>query len=166
MELTLNLGLRWDFTTPETERFNKTNGAFNSTVLNPVSAMIATGTAALGSNTNLQGGMTFAGVNGQSRGAYKMNKLDIQPRVGFAYALSQKMSVRGGIGLSYISDQSSNGSDGFSSSASYTNSLNNGVTPYTSTTGQGLSNPIPVVPQPSGSAFGYSQDLGQVVLVL
>ncbi len=160
-KLTLNLGLRWDFTTPETERFNKTNGAFNSTVLNPVSAMIATGTAALGSNTNLQGGMTFAGVNGQSRGAYKMNKLDIQPRVGFAYALSQKMSVRGGIGLSYISDQSSNGSDGFSSSASYTNSLNNGVTPYTSTTGQGLSNPIPVVPQPSGSALGYSQDLGK-----
>jgi len=160
-KLTMNLGLRWDFTTPETERFNKMNGAFNQNVLNPVSAMIATGTAALGSNTKLQGGMTFAGVNGQSRGAYKMNKLDVQPRIGFAYALSQKMSIRGGVGLSYISDQSSNGSDGFSSSASYTNSLDNGLTPYTSTTGQGLSNPIPVVPQPSGSALGYSQDLGK-----
>jgi len=94
-KLTLNLGLRWDFTTPETERFNKMNGAFNTTVLNPVSAMIATGTAALGSNTNLQGGPTFAGVNGQRRGAYKMNMLDIQPRLGFAYALSEKMSIRG-----------------------------------------------------------------------
>ena len=160
-KLTLNLGMRWDLTTPETERHNKMNGAFNSTILNPVSAMIATGTAALGSNKNVQGGMTFAGVNGQSRGAYKMNKLDVQPRLGFAYAISQKMSLRGGVGLSYISDQSSNGADGFSSSASYTNSLDNGVTPYTSTTGQGLSNPIPVVPLPSGSALGYSQDLGK-----
>lgn len=160
--LTLNLGLRWDFTTPETERHNKANGAFNSTVLNPVSAMIATGTAALGNSKNVQGGVTFAGVNGQSRGAYKMNKLDIQPRVGFAYAISPKMSIRGGVGLSYVSDQSSNSdADGFSSSASYTNSLDNGVTPYTATTGQGLSNPIPVVPLPTGAGLGYLQDLGK-----
>ena len=160
--LTLNLGLRWDLTTPETERHNKANGSFDASVLNPVSAMIATGTAALGNSKNLQGGLTFAGVNGQSRGAFKMNKLDVQPRVGFAYAISQKMSIRGGFGLSYISDQSSNSNaDGFSSSASYTNSLDNGVTPYTATTGQGLSNPIPVVPQPSGASLGYLQDLGK-----
>jgi len=160
-KLTLNLGLRWDFTTPETERHNKMNGAFNPSVLNPVSSMVPTGTAALGTNTNLQGGLTFAGVNSQSRGAYVMNKLDVQPRLGFAYAITDKMSLRGGIGLSFISDQSSNGSDGFSSSASYTNSLDNGVTPYTATTGQGLSNPIPVVPQPSGASLGYLQDLGK-----
>ncbi len=160
-KLTLNLGLRWDFTTPETERFNKMDGAFNQTVLNPVSSMIAAGSAALGTNTNLQGGLTFAGVNGQSRGAYKMNMLDIQPRLGFAYAISDKMTIRGGIGENYMADQSTNGSDGFSSSASYTNSLNNGLTPYTATTGQGLSNPIPVVPQPSGASLGLSQDLGK-----
>ena len=159
--LTLNIGLRWDFTTPETERHNKMNGAFNQGVLNPVSSMIPAGTAALGTNTNVQGGLTFAGVNGQSRGAYKMNMLDIQPRIGIAYALSNKMSIRGGIGESYISDQSGNGSDGFSSSASYTNSLDNGVTPYTATTGQGLGNPIPVVPKPSGASLGYLQDLGK-----
>ena len=158
--LTLNLGLRWDFTTPETERHNKMNGAFNSSVLNPVSAQIPSGTDALGSNTNLQGGLTFAGVNGQSRGAYKMNKLDLQPRLGFAYALSDKMSVRGGVGLTFLSDQAANGSDGFSSYANYTNSLDNGVTPYTATTGQGLSNPIPFVPLPSGASRGYLQDLG------
>jgi len=80
---------------------------------------------------NLQGGLTYAGVNGQSRGAYKMNMLDIQPRIGFAYAISNKMSIRGGIGQSYSADQSVNGSDGFSNSTSYNNSLNNGLTPYT-----------------------------------
>jgi len=160
-KLTMNLGLRWDFTTPGVERHNKMNGAFDQTVLNPVSTLVPTGTAALGTNTNLQGGLTFAGVNGQSRGAYAMNKLDIQPRLGFAYAISDRMSLRGGIGENFLADQSTNGSDGFSSSTSYTNSLNNGLTPYTATTGQGLSNPIPVVPQPSGSSLGYAQDLGK-----
>ena len=159
--LTLNLGLRWDLTTPEVERHNKMNGVFDATVLNPISGQIPSGSAALGTNTNLQGGLTFAGVNGQRRGAYKMNKLDLQPRIGFAYAISDRMSVRGGVGLTYVSDQASNGADGFSSSASYTNSIDNGVTPYTATTGQGLSNPIGVVPQPSGSSLGYLQDLGK-----
>jgi hypothetical protein len=160
-KLTLNLGLRWDFSTPEVERHNKLNGAFNATVLNPVSSSIPTGTAALGSNTNLQGGLTFAGVNGQPRGAYLMNKLEVQPRIGFAYAISDKMSFRGGLGQNYMNVQVLNGSDGFSGSTSYTNSLNNGLTPYTSTTGQGLGNPIPVVPQPSGASLSYLQDLGK-----
>jgi hypothetical protein len=162
-KLTLNLGLRWDFTTPGVERHNKMNGAFNPSILNPVSLTIPTGTAALGTNTNLQGGLTFAGVGSQPRGAYSMNKLDIQPRIGFAYAISDKMSIRGGIGENYMADQSTNGSDGFSSSTNYTNSLNNGLTPYTATTGQGLSNPIPVVPKPSGSSLGYLQNLGKSI---
>jgi len=46
-KLTLNLGLRWDFLTPEVERHNKLDGTFNATVLNPVSSQIPTGTAAL-----------------------------------------------------------------------------------------------------------------------
>jgi len=160
-KLTLNLGARWDFTTPEVERHNKMNGVFDPSALNPITAMIPAGTDALGTSTNLQGGLTFAGVNGQSRGGYKMNKLEVQPRFGFAYAISDKMSLRGGIGENYLNVQLTNGSDGFSNSTSYTNSLNNGLTPYTATTGQGLSNPIAVVPQPSGSSLGYLQDLGK-----
>jgi hypothetical protein len=159
-KLTLNLGLRWDFLTPEVERQNAMTGQFNTTVVNPVSSSIPTGTAALGSNTSLQGGLTFSGVNGQSRGAYSMNKLDLQPRIGFAYAISDKMVLRGGIGENYMNDQTINGSDGFSNSTSYTNSLDGGITPYTATTGQGLSNPIPVVKRPTGSSLGYLQDLG------
>lgn len=158
--LTLDLGLRWDFLTPEVERNNQMTGSFNRTILNPVSSMIPTGTAALGSNTNVQGGLTFAGVNGQPRGAYAMNMLEWQPRIGFAYAIRNNMSIRGGIGESYFGDQTTNGSDGFSSSTPYTNSLDNGVTPYTATTGAGFSNPIPVVQKPAGSSRGYLQDLG------
>lgn len=159
-KLTLNLGLRWDFLTPEVERHNAMTGAFNATVLNPVSSMIPTGTAALGTNTNLQGGLTFSGVNGQSRGAYAMNMLEVQPRLGFAYVIANNMVIRGGIGQNYMNDQTINGSDGFSNSTSYTNSLDGGITPYTSTTGQGLSNPIPVIKKATGSSLGYMQDLG------
>lgn len=159
--LTLNLGVRWDFLTPEVERHNKANGAFDPAVLNPVSAQIPGGSPALGTGTNLQGGLTFAGVNGQRRGAYAMNMLNVQPRIGFAYAISNRMSLRGGIGENYLADTSTNGSDGFSSYSSYTNSLDNGITPYTASTGLGLSNPIPIVSQPAGASRGYMQDLGQ-----
>jgi len=48
-----------DLTTPETERHNKMFGAFDATVLNPVSSSIPTGTAALGTSPNLQGGLTL-----------------------------------------------------------------------------------------------------------
>ncbi|WP_187290181.1 TonB-dependent receptor [Terriglobus saanensis] len=160
-KLTLNLGMRWDFLTPQVERHNKANGAFDPTVLNPVSSLIPGGTVALGTSTNLQGGLTFAGVNGVQRGAYAMNMLNVQPRIGFAYAISARMSIRGGIGENYLADTSANNADGFSSSTSYTNSLDNGITPYTATTGQGLSNPIASVQQPAGASRGYTQDLGQ-----
>lgn len=159
--LTLDLGLRWDFLTPEVERQNAMTGLFDTSVLNPVSSMIPTGTAALGTNTLLQGGLTFVGINGQPRGAYTMPKLEVQPRIGFAYAISSKMSLRGGIGENYMNDQTVNGSDGFSSSTPYTNSLDGGVTPYTAENGgQGFSNPIAAIKKPTGSSLGYLQDLG------
>jgi len=161
-KLTLNLGLRWDFATPEVERHNKMNGIFDQTASYQISSM---------GGSNYQGGLTFAGVNGQPRGAYRMNKLQIQPRFGFAYAISDKMSLRGGIGENYLNVQETNGSDGFSSTTSYTNSLNNGLTPYTAGPGPygtypdpnalGLKNPIAVIPKPSGSSLGYLQDLGK-----
>ncbi len=160
--LTLNLGVRWDFLTPLVERHNKLEGAFNATVVNPVSSQIAANTL-LGSNPVLQGGMEFAGVNGQPRAAYAVNMLDVQPRLGFAYAITQKMSIRGGIGQNLLNDESTDSNSGFSSSTAYTNSLDNGITPFTATTGQGLSNPIPNVIQPTGSSLGYLQSLGSAL---
>lgn len=158
--LTLNLGVRWDLLPSRVERFNKLNSIFNPNVLNPVSAQIPSGTTALGAHPGLMGGLEFANVNGQSRGAYAMNKLNIAPRIGFAYAIGSRMSLRGGLGEDFINDFSENPSVEFGSSTSYTNSLDNGLTPYTATTGQGLSNPIPFVLQPTGSSLGYYQSLG------
>ena len=171
--LTLNLGFRWDFLTPLYDRFNRLDGAFNYSVVNPVSASIPQGTAALGNDTTLTGGQTFAGVNGVPRGAYYTNKLNIQPRVGFAYRINDRMTLRGGAGMNYMSDQTTNGTTGFSTSSAYGNSVDNGVTPYTAcpqgtstpgypncTGGLGLANPIPLVAKPLGSALGYSVNVG------
>lgn len=159
-KLTLDLGFRWDFLTPRVERHNQLDGSFNRDVLNPVSAQIPSGTVALGNATQLMGGLNFAGVNGQPRGAFAMNKLDWQPRFGFAYAITNAMSIRGGIGKFYFNDTSHNASDGFSSFTNYTNSLDGGVTPYTATTGLGLSDPYPSVQQPTGASKGYLENLG------
>lgn len=160
-KLTLNIGLRWDFLTPKVERYNRLDGVFNTGAVNPVSLQIPTGSAALGTSTTLMGGLEFAAVNGQPRAAYRLNKLNVQPRVGFAYAITPKMSIRGGIGQNYLNDSYSNPTSGFSSSTGYNNSLDGGITPYTATTGAGLSNPYPAVIKPTGFSRGYLQNLGQ-----
>jgi len=163
-KLTLNLGLRWDFLSAEKERHNKATGAFDPTVLNPVSSSISSGSTVLGTATNLQGGLTYAGVNGTQRGAYATNMLHVQPRIGFAYAINDRMSLRGGLGETYMTDNSTNNADGFSAQTSYNNSTDNGVTPYTAEKGVGgLSNPIPVVRQSTGSSRGYLEDLGSSI---
>ena len=51
------------------------------------------------------GGTEFAGVNGAPRGAYATNLLNIQPRVGAAYAFTSKTSLRAGFGEMFIQDE-------------------------------------------------------------
>jgi hypothetical protein len=169
-KLTLNFGVRWDLLTPRVERHNKMNGRFNGSVVNPVSTYLSSGTTSLGTNTTLMGGLEFAGVNGEPRSVYAINKLDIQPRIGFAYEITPTMSIRGGVGESFFYDKSVGGSDGFSTSTSYISTMDNGMTPYTgcstgslsagTCSGPGFTNPIATVLQPTGSSLGYLQDLG------
>jgi hypothetical protein len=161
--LTLNLGLRWDFSTAPVERDNRMNGTINLSVLNPVSANIPMGTAALGTFTNLQGGMEFAGVNGQPRGAYFTNMLQIQPRIGFAYALTNRLSLHGGVGENYLSDQTTNGNDGFSSYTNIISTTDNGLQPLFLTNGGSFADPLTNVVKPTGSSLGYLQDVGRSV---
>lgn len=149
--LTLNLGFRWDFQAPRISRYNKQDGIFNTSVVNPVSSQVGFA---------VMGGTEFAGVNGQPQAAYAMNWDDWQPRIGFAYAIRPTISIRGGIAKNYEIDNSMNGTTGFSASTGYVNSLDGGLTPYTATTGLGLSNPIPTVNQPTESSLGYITNLG------
>lgn len=75
-KLTLNLGLRYDYQTPRTDRFNALNW-FDSNVLNPIGSNVGL--------PNLRGGLMFAGVNGNPRYNWDPSYNNLGPRFGFAY---------------------------------------------------------------------------------
>ena len=75
--LTINLGLRWEYDQPIYEVNNKM-----------ANIDIAT--------KQIQ----YAGVNGNSRALYNSTYNQFQPRVGFAYSVTPRFVVRGGYGIS------------------------------------------------------------------
>jgi hypothetical protein len=84
--LTLNLGLRWDFQGPITERHNWLS-QFDLNANNP---------------TGTKGAYLFSGTNGDPRSQLNKDWKDFAPRVGFAYRVSNATVVRGAYGISYI----------------------------------------------------------------
>ncbi|MCX6602084.1 MAG: TonB-dependent receptor [Acidobacteria bacterium] len=85
-KLTLNLGLRWEATTPRTEDNNRMN-AFDMTAINPVS--------------RTPGVITFAGRNGVPRTAFDLDRNNYGPRAGLAWNLLPRTVIRGGGGFIY-----------------------------------------------------------------
>jgi len=156
-KLTLNLGFRWDLTFPMTERHNKINYRFNQNVVNPINSDANYSSSAAGGRSAM-GGVEFAGVNGNPRSAWKLNKNELQPRLGAAYAINGKTSLRGGIGLMYLTVEERGSNYGFNASSSYVDSVNGlGVTPMDTMT----SNPYPTgTVSAVGSSLGYKASLG------
>ncbi|MGA8727156.1 MAG: TonB-dependent receptor [Terracidiphilus sp.] len=154
--LTLNLGVRWDFVEPETERNNMANGGFNSTAVNPVNSLVS-----LPGYSQLLGGVTYLGVNGYARSAYPLSKFDLQPRVGFAYALNDKTVVRGGFGESARSPENAPNNIGYSASTNYQANDPNWPGATHPNLANQINNPYSSVVQPTGSSLGMLEDLGQ-----
>jgi hypothetical protein len=155
-KLTLNLGLRYDLQPYYVERHNRADYAFDTTTLNPVDAMLPFHTLATGQSFVDKGGITFLGVNGNSRQAYSTNKWEIQPRFGFAYAATDKIVVRGGFGEMFQQSDAFPILNGFSSTTNYVNSPDGGLTPI-----DNLSNPFPSgAVQPTGSSLGLLTNMG------
>jgi hypothetical protein len=76
-QLTLNIGVRWEFDQPIYEVNNKM------------------------ANVNMQTlQIEYAGVDGNSRALYDPTYTQFQPRFGFAYQLQSRFVVRGGYGIS------------------------------------------------------------------
>jgi hypothetical protein len=151
--LTLNLGIRWDLEGPPSEANNKIVGDLDTTSLNPVQNEITS--SAFPASVTLLGGMTYAGVDGHPRTLYNWDLLAIQPRVGFAFALTPKTVIKGGIGTTYQANTGQGYSQGFSQSTNYDASDDSGITPNVN-----LSDPFPTVAQPKGSSLGLMNDLG------
>ncbi len=155
-KLTLNLGLRWDFVEPETERHNFANGGFDSTAVNPINSMVT-----VPGYSQLLGGVTFLGVNGYARSAYPLTKTDIQPRFGIAYALNGKTVLRGGFGETTRSPENAPNNIGYSATTSYlANDPNYPGSVYPNLASP-ISNPYSSVVEPTGSSQGLLTDLGQ-----
>ncbi len=154
--LTLNLGVRWDFDPAQTERNNFGNYAFNTTAVNPISSQVF-----VPGHGQVLGGITYLGVNGNPRAPFSLNKADIQPRVGFAFAVDERTVLRGGFGESFRSPQNAPSTYGYSATTNY---LASDPTQPGSTY-PNLANPIShlysSVVQPSGSSLGMLQELGQ-----
>jgi hypothetical protein len=153
-KLTLNLGMRWDLNGPQVERHNRWNGPFQFDAANPVDALV--NHADLPAGETIKGAISFAGVGGNLRSLYHLNKNNIQPRVGFVYALDAKTVVRGGMGEMFLNPTPGGNSLGWSSSTNYQASLDNWQTPINN-----VSNPYPTVIQPAGAASGPLTGLGQ-----
>ncbi|HZR67289.1 MAG TPA: carboxypeptidase regulatory-like domain-containing protein [Terriglobales bacterium] len=162
-KLTLNLGLRYDFTLPRTDRFNHQDW-FDPNATSPLNGGSLTYTNPVTGqpvSVALKGGEVFA--SSKERTNYVTDWHDIQPRFGFAYQFAPKMVVRGGFGIYYAQSRSGvtgvvpYGSAGFNR---FTNVITvnpaNRATPFVN-----LSNPFPFgLSQPAGNSLGLLNDVG------
>ena len=165
-KLTLNLGLRYEYESPITERYNRSVAGFAFGTANPLDAAARENYAKIAiperplDQYRLMGGLTFAGVGGNSRQYWKGEKNNLMPRVGFAYQLSPLTVLRGGFGMFYSSMgilTSSSIQTGFSQSTPIQPSLDSGLS-FIATT----ANPFPNGLQPLlGAAGGLMTNIGQ-----
>jgi hypothetical protein len=152
--LTLNVGVRWDFNSPVSEKQDRLNYSFDTQTVNPVSSLI---NQQQFPGYQVRGGLGFVDVNGNPQYPYKRDNSMIQPRVGFAYLLGDKTVVRGGYGLYYVNVVSISASNGFGISTPLIASLDGGRTSTFS-----LANPFSqgIAPAP-GSSLGLQTFLGR-----
>ena len=143
-KLTLNLGLRWDYQTPVTERYNRTTRGFAYTTPSPLKVP----------GLNLNGGLYYAGVGSVPRALYDGDKVDLGPRVGLAYSVNTKTVLRAGYSLTYIPQVGAVYATGYSNTTPMI-TTQDGITPKDL-----LRNPFPNGQLP---AIGNSQGLATLI---
>ncbi len=167
-KLTLNLGLRYELESPMTERYNRAVFGFDSTAAQPFAAQVQANYALnptpeiSASQISVKGGLTFAGVNGNSRALYARDTNNFMPRFGFAYSANSKTVVRGGYGI-YFGSLGTRMEDaiqtGFVQNTTVIPTLDGGQT-FSGT----LANPFPNgFLYPLGSAAGTLTNVGNAI---
>lgn len=173
--LTLNLGLRWEYEPGPVDRGNRLSQRLDLT--NPIPEMQATPPAIPAAVTNLlaskgerhifNGAWVFTSAD--NRHAWDRKVLNLLPRIGGAYRLSDKSVLRMGWGR-YLSPSSRirdplgdfvNQYAGFSTSTPAPGTISNGRPQAT------LSNPFPAaiapIQQPLGQSLGRYTNLGNAI---
>jgi len=150
-KLTVNLGMRWDYETPRTDRFNQLTN-FDYSAPSPIQ------TAGLAA----RGGLTFVGVGGLPRTNATPDRNNFAPRFGLAYRMNDKTVIRTGGGVFYGHSGGVGGgagpfgTSGFLATTSMVTSLD-GINPIVKWT-----DPYPNgFNRPTGSSAGLRTLLGQ-----
>lgn len=148
-KLTLNVGLRWDAETGDTERYNRQT-AIDPFVRNPLSDL---------TGMDLRGGTLFADGTLGRRAIVDTPLRNFGPRAGLAYQATPSMVVRAGYGVYYMAApfgaSRHNLGDGYSTSTPWITTLD-GATPVST-----LSNPFPNgFNQYTGSTLGLLTQVG------
>ena len=144
--VTLNLGLRYEWQSPFTERHNR-QAHFDYNASNPLSN---------GLGKTLPGEEVYS--TDSNRGLYSTNHTNVAPRFGFTDQFAPRLVARGGFGVffppqAFVGIQSS---PGYSQSTNYNASNDGGLTLATT-----LSNPFPGgLLTPTGSSLGGLTDVG------
>lgn len=145
-KLTLNMGIRYEYETPRTERYNRATRGFDITAPSPIK----------GGSLSPVGGLLYAGVGGLDRGIYNPDRNNIAPRFGFAYTFIPKTVIRGGYAIHYMPVVGSVDPVGYSTTTAMVTSLD-GFTPR-----DRLSNPFPSgLAASTGNSLGLSTLAGQ-----
>jgi hypothetical protein len=167
--LTVNLGLRYEWSTPYNERYNRLQfssftgdtgvnldlSAAQAALMNPYGGA---GSVNFPSSMELSGTTLFANSSMRSVPAYRK---DIGPRVGFAYQINSKTVVRGGAGIYFGMSPATNfqyPGTAFRKTATifFTQSNFSNAQPYAS-----LSNPFPTgFTGPQGNQYGKLAEWG------
>jgi hypothetical protein len=163
-KLTLNLGLRWEYEGPLTERSNRNARGWDPDAQLAITAAAQAAYAASpipeipASAFRVRGGLTFADAD--NRGTYNPDMNNFQPRVGFAYQATDKTVLRGGWEIYTVPalfDISGLYQPGFSAPTTIVPSLDTGVTIRAT-----LANPFPDgVAEPPGNSLGVNTFLGR-----
>lgn len=146
-KLTINLGLRYEWSSPYTERYNHqqfsdfTGDTGQSVVLFPGQAPTA-----------LKGTTLFVNEGGLGR-SVPTDRNNWAPRLGFAWSFDQKTVIRGGVGVYYGLSPATNfqyTGTAFSTTDPVLFTTDNFATPFAT-----LANPFPLgVAQPQGTKYG------------
>ena len=166
-KLTLNLGLRVEYESPVTERFDRSATQFDPTVANPIAALLLPTMRGVRSRrsrflpSRSMADSTFAGANG-SREFWDSTGLFWLPRIGLAYQATRSTVVRSGYGIFYGSlgaFRTTANLAGFSQTTPIQPTQDNGQT-FTAT----LANPFPNgLIAPLGATGGWRQTLGRIL---
>ena len=156
-KLTLNLGGRWEYESPITDRFDQAVRGFDPSTISRLGA---------GSGPSVMGGLLFA--SSSNRLPYKRDLNNFAPRVGFAYQAMEKMVVRGGWGITYTPTADVSPTTGFSYATAPATSVSAaGIVPLTTPGCSGatcgmLTNPFSTgILAPPGNSLGLLTNVGQ-----